>query len=166
MGIALYGLPVAIAQGGRVAIHLGLTDIALVLALAAALLILHEAIHAIAMRCYGARPIFGATLVAVALPALYVAAPGHRFSRGQFLVIAAAPAGLISVLGLLDGISPWGALLILPLAAHLAGCSGDAAIFWQVARQARGTIVEDRKDGLVFLSSPAAGEAQGRPLSP
>jgi hypothetical protein len=83
-----------------------------------------------------------------------VASPGHRFNRGQFLVVAVAPAVIISVLGWI-AVGSWGSLLIIPVAAHLAGCCGDAMVIWILIQEGTGTEVEDCPDGLIF-HQPAA----------
>jgi hypothetical protein len=67
--------------------------------LTALLLAVHEGLHALAMRAFGARPRFGALMIAGVAPALYTTAPGHRFSRAQYLAIGLTPAAVVSVLG-------------------------------------------------------------------
>jgi hypothetical protein len=157
LGIIIYTLPVALRTGARAGVRLaiGPLDLLVALAVTAGLFVLHEAIHGLAMRRLGARPRFGVTMLGKVLPALYATAPAYRFGRRQFLQVIAAPAGLISALGLLACASPWGGYLVLPFAAHLSGCVGDAAMIWQVLRQAPGTQYEDLLDGVRFHPPPA-----------
>ncbi len=84
------------------------------------------------------------------MPAFYATSVGHRFTRAQYLGVAAAPAIAISVVGFLLCFQPWGGYLIVPLAIHLGGCVGDAFAFWRVLREPPGTTFEDLRDGIRF----------------
>ena len=163
VGLFLYGLAAALTHGSAPRMTVGLFDLAVTLGLLAALMVGHEGIHALAMGALGAKPRFGAAVAGRSLPVLYVAAPGHRFTRAQSSVLVAAPGILISLLGLAGVSAQWGTILVVPLAAHLAGCCGDAGLIWRVARQPRGTMVEHRGEWLVFHPTSAT---QGPPLSP
>jgi hypothetical protein len=67
--------------------------------------------------------------------------------------VALAPALLISVAGgLLVALAPFGGWLVVPLGLHLGGAVGDLWVTALVARQPRGTLVEDRKSGVAFFS--------------
>jgi hypothetical protein len=134
--------------------ELGLFLLATVV-LTAVLLLAHEGIHGLVMVAFGARPRFGAMMIANVAPALYATAPGHQFSRGQYLAVAVAPAVVISVLGGLACLTALGPLLVLPLAFHLGGCIGDAAATLRLLRQPPGTRCEDLRDGIRF-HRPAA----------
>ena len=138
----------------------GLDLLALVLLtvlLTAALLAAHEGLHALAMAAFGARPQFGATMVAGVAPALYTTAAGHRFSRAEYLAVALAPGVAISTLGALGCLTPVGPVLVVPLAIHLSGCVGDLAAAFRLAREPRGTGCEDLRDGIRF-HRPATSE--------
>jgi hypothetical protein len=153
LGLVLFGLPVfarAGHPGGRVTISL--VSLAAVLAAVTALACLHEGVHALVMRVVGARPSFGVTIVAGAFPALYTTAPGHVFSRRQYLGVTVAPGVALSALGFLACFSSFGGYLVIPLAVHLAGCVGDAAATQQLLRQPAGTRCEDLRDGIRFHS--------------
>lgn len=155
-GIPLFSLPSIVRLGGAGArIQIGPLDVLLVLAITAVLVVAHEAIHALVMLRYGAHPRFGAILVGRVMPALYATAQGHRFTRGQYLAVAVAPALTISVLGFLACFGPWGGFLILPLAFHLGGCVGDGFAAWRVLREPSGTVFEDLRDGIRFHRMPA-----------
>jgi Putative zincin peptidase len=49
----------------------------------------------------------GAILVGRVMPALYATSEGHRFTRGQYLAVAVAPAVTISLLGFVACFSQW-----------------------------------------------------------
>jgi hypothetical protein len=150
-GLPLFALPSIVRAGSAGAsFRIGLVDVLLVLALTAMLVIAHEMIHGLVMRGFGARPHFGAVLVGRVMPALYTTSEGHRFTRGQYLTVAAAPAVAISVLGFCACFGPWGGYLIVPLAFHLGGCVGDGFAGWRVLRESPGTQCEDLRDGIRF----------------
>ena len=92
----------------------------------------------------------GATFRIGVMPALYATARGHRFTRGQYLTVAVAPAVTISLLGFVACFSQWGGYLILPLAFHLGGCVGDGFAARRVLGEPRGTEFEDLRDGIRF----------------
>lgn len=151
VGVPLFAFPSIVRAGmSGGLIQVRLTDVLLGVAITTALVVGHEGIHALVMSRFGARPRFGATLVGGVMPALYATAPGHRFTRGQYLTVAAAPAVTISVLGFCACFGPWGAYLILPLAIHLGGCVGDGFATWRVLRESPGTECEDLRDGVRF----------------
>jgi hypothetical protein len=150
-GLFVFSLPVMLRSGSiSGSFQLGLAEILLVVALTALLMLAHEAIHGLVMRGFGARPTFGATLVGHVVPALYTTAGGYRFARSQYLVIAAAPAVTISVLGFLACLGPWAGYLIVPLAIHLGGCVGDGFAFARTLRESSTTTCEDLHDGIRF----------------
>jgi len=64
----------------------------------AALLAAHEGQHGHVMAGFGARPRFGALMMARLVPALFTAA-GHGFTRPQYVAVALTPAMAISALG-------------------------------------------------------------------
>ena len=154
--VPLFALP-SIIRAGRAggSFQIGLVDVVVIVLLTGLLVVIHEAIHALVMRAFGARPSFGALLIGGVMPALYATAAGHRFTRRQYLAVATAPAVAISVLGLLACFGPWGGYLILPLAIHLGGCVGDGFAAWKVLREAPGTEFEDLRDGVRFYRKPA-----------
>src|SRR5712691_12569329 len=151
LGLPLFALPSVLRHGpAGASFRIGLTEILLVVALTALLLAVHEGIHGLVMLAFRARPTFGVVLVGGAMPALYATSVGHRFSRAQYLAVAAAPAVVISVLGFLLCFGPWGGYLIVPLAIHLGGCVGDGFACWRVLRERPGTELEDLRDGIRF----------------
>src|SRR5207237_8503674 len=157
-GLIIVSLPV-IARSKAFAISIPPLDLLILLALATVLALLHEGIHGIAMAVFGARPRFGAVMVGAAIPAIYTTAPGHLFTRWQYLLVAVAPGLLISVLGFAMCFTGAGAYLVLPLALHLGGCTGDAAASLQVLRARPGTMCEDLRDGIRFHRAPTSAAA-------
>lgn len=156
VGLPLFSAPSILRVGPAGAtFRIGLAEVLVVVAITALLLVVHEGIHALVMLAFGARPRFGAVLVGGAMPALYATSAGHRFSRAQYLAVAATPAIAISTLGFLLCFGPWGGYLIVPLAIHLGGCVGDGFACWRVLREAPGTEFEDLKDGIRFHRNPA-----------
>ncbi len=150
-GLPLFALPSILRAGpGSALFQIGLGNVLLVVAITAVLLVGHEGIHGLVMLAFRARPTFGVVLVGRVLPALYATSVGHRFSRAQYLTVAAAPAIVISVLGFLLCFGPWGGYLIVPLAIHLGGCVGDGFACWRVLRERPGTEFEDLRDGIRF----------------
>ncbi len=148
-GLVLFALPVMLRSGSG-SFGLGLVDVLLMVAITVLLMAAHEGIHGLVMRGFGVRPTMGAMLIAHVLPALYTTAAGHRFARGEYLVIAAAPAVVISVLGFAACFGPWAGILIVPLAIHLGGCVGDAAAVRRTLREPSTTTCEDLRDGIRF----------------
>src|SRR5207244_1293731 len=73
------------------------------------------------------------------LPELYTTAPGHVFDRMQYVSVAVAPALVLSALGFVACLSPFGGYLVVPLAIHLSGCVGDAHATLRTLRQPAGT---------------------------
>lgn len=115
------------------------------------ILVIHEAIHAVAFRAFGGRPEFGAALVQTILPVLYCTAPGYFFSRSQFMVIALSPLVVITLVGV--ALMPFvenGGLIVVPLALNLAGAVGDVWMFGMILRTADDVRIEDLRDGLRF----------------
>ena len=155
-GLPLFALPSILRSGpGSASFQIGLANVLLVVALTGLLLVVHEGIHGLVMLAFRARPTFGVVLVGGVVPALYATSVGHRFSRGQYLTVAAAPAVVIPVLGFFLCFGPWGGYLIVPLAIHLGGCVGDGFAFGRVLRERPGTELEDLQDGIRFHRKPA-----------
>ena len=122
----------------------------LTLGVTTVLLVAHEGLHGLVMAGFGARPRFGALLIARLAPALFTTAPGHLFTRAQYLTVALTPAAVISTLGALACLTSVGLYLVVPLAIHFAGCVGDFAASLRLVREPRGTLYEDLRDGIRF----------------
>jgi hypothetical protein len=122
--------------------------------------IAHELVHAWVMARFGARPRFGLSEGGgfALSSALYVTAPGHLFSRLQYVGVTLAPAVSISGVGLLLCLTPWAEVFWLPLTFHFMSCVSDIAIALRAAREPRGTLCEDLPDGVRFVYREAAEE--------
>jgi hypothetical protein len=160
-GVALFALIYTIPRGGVTVELAGLETVVaplVFLAVLAVLLPLHERIHGLAMTRYGARPEYGAGVWYGFLPYLCCTAPGHKFTKRQFAVVSAAPGVVISLVGAFCvAFVPYGGWLVAPLGFHLGGCIGDLWFLGLVARQPRGTLLEDTRTGVRF-HRPAARE--------
>src|SRR5438309_1923317 len=164
-GLVVFGLPAVASSGhGSVTVVFTFPTLLVVLLIVVggttALFLAHEGVHALIMRLFGARPRFGVTMVAGLLPALYTTAPGHVFGRMQYVSVAVAPALVLSALGFVACLSPFGGYLVVPLAIHLSGCVGDAHATLRTLRQPAGTGCEDLQDGIRFHAL-ARGADQG-----
>ena len=85
----------------------------------------------------------------------YATAPGHRFSRRQYLLVCLAPLAILSPLGILACWLPFGGYFVLQFAIQLAGCIGDATIAWHVLRASADAECEDMRDGTRFWKTAA-----------
>ncbi|QIN29961.1 DUF3267 domain-containing protein [Brevibacterium luteolum] len=141
------------AGGGSFDMAQLLLGIAVTLALIAILLGIHEAMHAVTMRVFGARPQVGLTRIGGMIPAVYCIAPGARFSKPQYLAIALAPLVVIGGgCALIIAVVPSSGWLVLPAAVHLAGCVGDVVLAGAALRQPPETLIEELPAGLQFSS--------------
>ena len=119
---------------------------------------LHEAVHAILIAAFGARPEFGIVRVGRSgVPlALFATALGHLFTRRQYLIVTAAPMVILSLAGIPACLSPLGGYLWLPFAWHLGGCVGDAIIIWRTLRQPADVLCQDLDDCTRFVRRASA----------
>lgn len=152
LGIWLFGAVYVLTHGVReFSVELGIVELLLLLVISAGLLVLHELVHGLAMRRMGAAPSFGADILLKMAPVLYTTAPGHRFSRREYLVVALAPVVVVSGLGVAwVAIGPFGKELVPALALHLTGCIGDLWVAGLILREPADTTFEDRRDGVTF----------------
>ncbi len=116
------------------------------------MIIVHEAVHGLFMRLYGARPRFD---ILWHLGAAYATAPGYAFTRNQFIVIALAPLLGLSIVGvLLFAVLPpglWLGLLIF-LIFNVSGAVGDLWMTALCLRYPPSTMIMDEQDGIrVFV---------------
>ena len=120
------------------------------LVLSALLILAHERVHGLVMAAFGARPRYGAMILARVVPVVYTTAPGHLFTRDQYLLVALTPAVTVSAVGAAACLTPVGLALVVPLAIHLSGCVGDFAATVRLLGQPPGTLCEDLRDGIRF----------------
>ena len=148
-GLVLFSFIYALTHGGKGGGEVGLPAIFATIAIFFCLLGIHERLHGVAMSYYGATPAYGAGVYKKLTLYFYCTAPGYRFTRSQFAVIAAAPLMVISLVGgLCAAFVPYGGWLAVPVGLHLGGCVGDVWILGVLARLPRGTELEDLKTGL------------------
>ena len=123
-------------------------DLVILIALVVALGAVHEAVHGAFMVAFGARPEFGILRIEGLVVGFYATAPGHRFTRRQYVIVCLVPLAILAPLGVPACLLPFGTYLVVPFALHLAGCVGDLSIAWHVLRGPRGVLVEDLRDGM------------------
>ena len=159
--LILFGSAYAAAHGDASVSLSGfglLAGLAVTLVLTFGLMVIHEGVHGLVIRRYGAMPTFGAAMMGKVMPVFYCTAPDARFTRRQFMVIAMAPSVVVSLACVaLITLAPFGGWLVVPAAIHLAGCIGDFVMTVIVARLSPGTRVEDLKTGMRF-HAPASRE--------
>lgn len=123
--------------------------------LMAGTLVLHEALHGLAMLAFGKRPRFGAKLTRLVL---YTTSDAY-YTRQQYLIVTLAPLLGIALLGLPGmllfprGLAIWVGIMV---AMNTASSIGDLWMTAVVASFPPETIFHDEKDGMsAFL--PVAG---------
>jgi nicotinate-nucleotide adenylyltransferase len=146
-----FGIARAVGGPGVEALDGGWEVLALVVALLATLG-LHELAHGLVMAAFGARPRYGVKLEA---GALYATAPGHAFTRDQYLLVIFAPLvglSLAAAAGMwaLAGTSAV-PILALCAVANAMGACGDVYMGWRVAGYPRQASVIDEADGMRIL---------------
>jgi len=127
-----------------------LAQLALAVAVTFALAAVHEAVHGLVMSAFGASPEFGVLRVDGIPLGFFTTAPGHHFSRRQYLLVALAPFLVITPLGAAACFLPFGGYLAFPLAVVFGGCIGDLAIVRRVLRAPSNVQCEDLRDGVRF----------------
>lgn len=151
-GIVLFAAIYALTHGGEASARVGPLVLLISMAIFVLLLVVHEWIHGLAMRWYGARPEYGVGLYKNVMPYLSCTSPGHGFTRGQFAAVSVAPLVVISLVGALwVAFVPFGGWLAVPVGAHLGGCIGDIWFLGIMARLPRGTILEDLVTGVRIM---------------
>lgn len=156
-GAAMLALAMAVAaaQPGRPAGP----EIAWWLSLLLALLVLplHEVVHGAAILAVGHRPRFGAKLDK---GILYATADQALFTRNQYLLVALAPAVVLSLAGALAlPLAPTGWWWTIGLAVILnaSGAVGDLWAAFQIMRHPASALIRDTEDGfIVYLRQPSA----------
>ncbi|NGM67426.1 DUF3267 domain-containing protein [Natronolimnobius sp. AArcel1] len=94
------------------------------LVLIALVVVLHELLHGVCMAVYGGETTYGLGVSYFVLPYAY-AETDASFTRTQLLVILLAPLVVITAVGLLALAVVPSSILIIPLAANVAGSVGD-----------------------------------------
>lgn len=117
-----------------------------------AMIVLHELVHGLTMRVFGARPQYGARLKQLLF---YATAPGYAFRRNAYIITLLTPLVLLSILTIL-GIfilqgTAWAILLAFCAAFNIAGAIGDLAMALKVLRFSEKACIVDEKDGFRAL---------------
>ena len=146
---------------GRIPEDMGIDSLASFLPLLGGLVlmpVLHELVHGISMRSFGARPRYGFLWKAMAF---YATAPGFAFQRRRYLVVALSPLVVLSLLAvllmaLLPG-TPWIGLIAFIAALNATGAIGDLWITGLVLRYPKDAYIVDERDGVrIFLPGDEA----------
>lgn len=124
-----------------------------ILAGVAVMIVLHELVHGITMRCFGAKPQYGVIWRGLMF---YATAAGFAFRRNDYIKVALAPLVVLSllVLGILTTpVLPYlVTLLIICGAFNAAGAVGDLWIVHIVLRYPDHAYVIDERDGVrIFM---------------
>jgi hypothetical protein len=152
-GVLFSSLAVTLGKLPPGMIELGLPEIGLGILAILLTLVLHELIHGLVMRIFGAKPRYGALWNQAMF---YATAPGYAFPRNHYIVVALAPfilIGMLVVLGmwLLQG-TLWVALFGVGGLFNASGAVGDLWITRIVLRYTDNAYIMDERDGIrVFL---------------
>ncbi|MEN6298771.1 MAG: DUF3267 domain-containing protein [Anaerolineaceae bacterium] len=124
-----------------------------ILAGVAVTVVLHELIHGITMRRYGAKPKYGVLWSGLMF---YATAAGFAFRRNDYLKVALAPLLVLSLIVLVVLAMPISAnlatLLIICGSFNAAGAIGDLWITRVVLRYPAHAYVIDERDGVrIFM---------------
>jgi len=129
---------------GSLLLRLGIVLLANGLAYAA-MIPIHEAVHAAVILLLGGRPRFGLKLPLAA----YCTAPNQLFTRNGYLAVALAP---LVVLTLAGAVVIWlapdvGACLLFGFVGNVAGAVGDLVVSGEIARLPAATLIADDETG-------------------
>jgi hypothetical protein len=163
--IQALAIPLFILSGWfffQIALHLGklpssfsidLNQVGFTLAAIFITIVLHEWLHGITMKIFGAKPQYGIKWKQLLF---YATCPGHAFHRNQYVAVALAPLVVLSllfVLGiwLLSG-TGWVALLGICGVLNASGAIGDIWMSGIALRYPTAAYIVDEQDGMrVFL---------------
>ncbi|MGA9116686.1 MAG: DUF3267 domain-containing protein [Bacteroidota bacterium] len=114
---------------------------------------LHEYVHGLAMRAFGAQAKYGFMWKG---PMFYATSPGYAFQRRQYLVVSLAPLVSLSILAGCGILVLAGTSLVWPLALwatiNAASAIGDLWITAIVIRYPSNAYVVDERDGVrIFM---------------
>jgi hypothetical protein len=117
------------------------------------MIVLHELVHGLTMRRYGAHPKYGVLWSGLMF---YATAAGFAFRRNNYLAVALAPLVVLSLLIMVILAAPLSTgqatLLIICGAFNAAGAIGDLWIVRIVMRYPKEAFVIDERDGVrVFM---------------
>lgn len=124
------------------------TSVTLGLVMVIGVLGLHEWVHGLAIRYYGAKPRYGAKPLRLVL---YATADGAYFTRDQYIRIALAPLVVISLLAIListfvpNSVALW---VMMAAATNATGAIGDMWAVWIVRRFPATALIQDEADAI------------------
>lgn len=112
----------------------------------------HEWVHGVLMRAYGAKPRYGFFARG---GMFYAKAPGHAFTRRQYLVVVLGPLVGLSLLavvgiGLMQG-TPWVWVVSLWAIINASAASADVWITALLLNYPAAAYVVDERDGMRIL---------------
>jgi hypothetical protein len=124
----------------------------------AAILPLHEGVHALVILLLGGRPTFGLKMPLAA----YCTAPGQLFTREGYTIVALAPLVLLSLAGfaLIWLVPNVAAYLLFGLVGNISGAVGDLAAARRTLAFPSDTLIADTATGFIAYlpdSTPAWG---------
>ena len=153
-GLLFYSL--AVSLGNLPGFSFGLLEIGPVFIAMMLTIILHELMHGLFMRIFGAKPRYGILWKGLMF---YATSPGYAYRRNNYVTIALAPFVSISILvvlgmWLLQG-TLWVALLGFCGVINASGAVGDLWITTIVLRYKTTAYIMDERDGIrVFMPKP------------
>ena len=132
--------------GGTLALRIALLILANIAGYAA-IIPLHEAVHALIILGLGGKPRFGLKLPLAA----YCTAPNQLFTRNGYIVIALAPLILLSIAGIVIAIlaPDAAAALLLAFAGNFSGAIGDLEAVRGVRALGSDTLIADTATGYI-----------------
>ena len=136
-------------QGG---FRIGIWEGGVGLAAIPATIVVHELVHGLVMRIFGARSQYGV------LPkhlVFYVIAPGYAFRRNACIMVEIAPSVVLSVLALLGMFllqgTVWVSLLTVCAAMNVGGAAADLWMISKILRYSTTSYIVDERDGFRVL---------------
>jgi hypothetical protein len=153
----------------QIALHLGnlpssfsidLNQVGSTLAAILITIVLHEWLHGMTMKLFGAKPQYGFKWKQLLF---YATCPGHAFQRNQYIAVALAPLVVLTIvfilgMWLLSG-TGWVALLGICGVLNASGAIGDIWMSGIALRYPPTAYIVDEQDGMrVFLPDSNASE--------
>ncbi|WP_255194470.1 DUF3267 domain-containing protein [Natronobeatus ordinarius] len=145
-----------------------LVGVLFVIVLLVLVVVPHELLHGLAMTRYGAAPSYGVGVSGFVRPHAYVQSSELAFTRNQLLVILLIPFVVITATGLVLLAVVQSPLLLVPIAANVAGSVSDlwmAAAILRYPSSARiAGLPTDRGQGLAVYDAASRRSSRRRSL--
>jgi hypothetical protein len=130
----------------------GIWEAGVGLAAIPATIILHELVHGLAMRLFGARPQYGVLSKQLMF---YVTAAGYAFQRNACILVEIAPLVGLSVLAILGILilqgTIWAPLLAICTVMNAGGAAADLWMASKILRYPKTAYIVDERDGFRVL---------------